>query len=70
MQPDMDSVMREVRDLVAEVRARCLWWVREDYLPSTPEQAIRILGSIERNADMATFKRAATLRQWLSRNIS
>jgi hypothetical protein len=70
MDPELDAVMRDVRTLMDEVRLQCLWFMREDWYPSTPHEAIRVLGSIERNADMATFRRAATLRQWLSRRFS
>jgi hypothetical protein len=53
--------------LVDEYRARCLWFLRSDYYPKTPEDRIRILGYIERHGDVAAFRRAAALRRWLSR---
>ena len=64
------AVMLRVSALVDECRARCLWFLREDYYPRTPEEACRVLEQIERNSDVQTFRRAAELRQWLSRNSS
>jgi hypothetical protein len=62
--------MREVCSLVDEYRATCLWFLRPDYYPQTPEEACRVLEQIERHGDVAAFRRAAELRQWLSRNSS
>ena len=70
MNEDTASVMRSVNALVDEYRARCLWFLREDYYPLTPAEACRVLESIERHGDVAAFRKAATLRQWLSQNSS
>lgn len=67
---DLSSVMQSVHALVDEYRTRCLWFLREDYDPRTPAEARRVLEAIERQGDVAAFKRAAPLRQWLSRNSS
>jgi len=70
MSDDAQAVMQSVRALVDEYRARCLWSLREDYYPDTPGEACRVLELIERHGDVAAFRKAATLRQWLSRNSS
>jgi len=70
MNEDTASVMRSVHALVDEYRARCLWFLREDYYPQTPAEACRVLESIERHGDVAAFRKAAELRQWLSQNSS
>ncbi len=70
MDEDEVSVMRRVHELVDEVRAQCLWFLREDYHPRTPAEACRVLEAIERHGDVATFRKAAALRQWLSRRSS
>jgi hypothetical protein len=62
--------MEQVNALVDEYRARCLWFLREDYYPQTAVEACRVLESIERHGDMAAFRKAAVLRQWLSQNSS
>ena len=59
-----------VHRLVDEYRARCLWFLRPDYYPSTPEECLRVLGHIERHGDREAFRRAATLRLWFSQNSS
>ena len=60
--------MGQVNALVDEYRARCLWFLREDYYPHTLIEACRVLESIERHGDVAAFRKAAALRQWLSQN--
>ncbi len=60
----------ELRALVDEYRARCLWYFREDYYPQTLSEAARVLSAIEKHGDVEGFKRAATLRQWLLKNSS
>jgi hypothetical protein len=70
MNDEMASVMQSVNALVDEYRGRCLWFLREDYYPQTPAEACRVLEAIERHGDAEAFRKAATLRQWLSRNSS
>lgn len=54
--------------LVDQYRAKCLWYMRLDYYPRTPDEALRVLRAIERHGDAEAFKRAATMRQWLVLN--
>jgi hypothetical protein len=70
MTTSLYEVIEAARALAEEYRAQCLWFLREDYLPATPEEASRILGYIERHGDLAAYHRAAPLRQWLSRHSS
>ena len=70
MNEDVTKVMQNVRALVDEYRARCLWFLREDYYPRTPAEACGVLESIERHGDAAAFRKAAVLRLWLLRNSS
>lgn len=67
---EVSKAMLQVNALIDEYRARCLWFLREDYYPQTPSEAVRVLESIEQHGDVAAFKRAATLRKWLLRNSS
>lgn len=60
----------EIRTLVDEYRAACLWFLREDYYPAGRDEALRVLAQIERHADRDGFVRAGRLRQWLSRPSS
>jgi len=41
----------ELRTLIDEYRARCLWWLREDYYPKTAAEQERVLRLIERHGD-------------------
>ena len=64
--PGADAVNR----LVDEYRDRCLWFLRGDYYPESAEQALRVLGHIERHGDRTAYRRAGEVRQWLSRSSS
>lgn len=63
-----EDVVREIDSLVDEYRTTCLWFMPADYYPRTREQRIRALGYIERHGDRDGFRRAATLKRWLSRD--
>jgi len=63
-------MMTATRALVDEYRARCLWYLREDYYPQTSEEACRVLDAIARHGDVAAFRKAAGVRQWLLQNSS
>lgn len=60
----------ELRALVDEYRARCLWFLRPDLYPEDREQALRVLGHIETHGDREGFVRAGRLREWLSPSSS
>lgn len=70
MNEDKETLMQNVNALADEYRTRCLWFLREDYYPQTPADALRILEYIERYGDVEAFRKAATLRQWLLQNFS
>jgi hypothetical protein len=59
-----------VTSLVDEYRSRCLWFLKVDYYPSSPEDIRRVLGWIRRYGDVAAFRRASEIEQWLSRFFS
>lgn len=67
---DEKAVAEAVNRLVDEYRVQCLWFLRRDYYPSTLEERLRALGYIERRGDREAFRRAATLRRWLSQHSS
>ncbi len=60
----------ELRRLIDDYRASCLWFVREDYYPETSAERERILTLIARHRDHRAFRRVAQLRTWLSRQSS
>jgi hypothetical protein len=63
MSPDME---REFRALVEEYRARCLWFMRPDYLPADARGWHRVLDAIATHGDLAALARVERLRSWLS----
>jgi hypothetical protein len=64
------EIEEAVRSLVDEYRERCLWFLRRDYYPRTPEEIARVLESIRRNGDVEAFRRAGRIEQWLSQSSS
>jgi len=57
--------MKAIEEIVEEYRDRCLWFLRRDFVPKTPEEALRVLDLIERYGDRAGFERVQRLRKWL-----
>jgi hypothetical protein len=55
------------RRLIDDYRARCLWFLREDYYPATASERERVLRLIEQHGDLPAFHRVAEIRAWLSR---
>jgi hypothetical protein len=55
-----------IRQLVDDYRERCLWFLRADFYPATPEEAERVIEAVQRHGDREGFRRAARIREWLS----
>jgi hypothetical protein len=64
--PHADPLAEAVDRFVDEYRARCLWFLRPDYYPSTVEERLSVLDYIQRHGDREAFRRAAEMRRWLS----
>ncbi|MDH4066431.1 MAG: hypothetical protein OEW19_18675 [Acidobacteriota bacterium] len=56
--------------LVDRHRAQCLWFLRVDYYPQTPEEVERVLHLIEQHGDLDALRQVAAVRQWLSPSSS
>ena len=61
-----DRAVAAVRELVDRYRAQCLWFLRADYYPQTPEEVERVCRLIERYGDLDALRRVAEVRPWLS----
>ncbi len=70
MEADQIRAATAVNELTDQYRGRCLWFLREDYYPSTREERLRILDYIERHGDREAYRKAGMVRRWLSRNSS
>jgi hypothetical protein len=68
--PPTGSAEAELRSLVDDYRTRCLWFLRDDLYPETPQEALRVLEQIERHGDREAFVRAGRIRRWLSQTSS
>jgi len=60
------EIAREIDELIDENRLSCLWYMRDDFYPSTLESRLRVLDAIQDYADRATFIRTARLKKCLS----
>jgi hypothetical protein len=67
---EASEVRERVRNLVREHRAQCLWFLREDFVPSSREEMLRALEHIKRNGDRKAFLDASELSTWLSHHTS
>jgi hypothetical protein len=61
-----DPLPADVRAFIDRHRARCLWFMKDDYYPASPTELLRTLGYIERSGDRSAFLHAARIRRWLS----
>ena len=70
----MDAESRRIADalrgLIDEYRDRCLWFLRASYYPTEREEILRTLRYVERYGDREGYRKAAEIRQWLSRSSS
>jgi len=64
------DIASAVDELVDEYRVRCLWSLRPDYYPHTLRERLHVLAMIQRYGDLSAYRRASTLREWLSRSSS
>jgi hypothetical protein len=67
MEPE-EAAVHAARALIEEQRATCLWFLREDLIPSDRSRLIELLRKIEQHSDRVTFVKARRIRQWLSRD--
>ena len=65
MTPD-PAFEAQVRSLVDQYWERCLWFLRTDYYPSTPEEILRVLRWIRARGDKEAFLSAGRIKEWLS----
>lgn len=56
----------QIRRLVDDYRASCLWFLDEGYYPRGRQEALRVLAAIEAHGDRAGYVRASRMRRWLS----
>ena len=60
------ALVEEAQRFIEEQRVRCLWFLRQDYRPTTSEQLLRALRYIERYGDREAYVKARQFKLWLS----
>lgn len=61
----IEEAIHRARLLVEEYRGRSLWFLREDYSPTTVEETLGVLNLIERYGDRAAYLKVHELKRWL-----
>ncbi len=51
-----EQAIDALRALVDRYRAQCLWFLRDDYYPETPEDVRRVFRLIEEHGDLQAFR--------------
>lgn len=64
------NILKEAHALIEANRARCLWFLREDYLPEDCEGLVRAMTYIEQRGDRESYIKARSIRECLSHNFS
>lgn len=57
--------LAELDRFLDEQRDRCLWFLRRDHYPRTPDEIARALGYVRKHGDLAAFQRAAEIESCL-----
>ena len=55
------------RSIVDEYRPTCFWSFKKDFSPENPEQMLMAAEALECYGDMAAFRKAGEIREWVSR---
>lgn len=56
---------QELRSAVSDYRSMCFWNFAEDFMPKDRRQVLLVLDNLERYGDLAAYRRAGVIRQWL-----
>ena len=59
------EIQKKAERLISKNRSRCLWFLKDSFLPTDPFRLIHTLGYIELYGDFETFKEARQLKTWL-----
>lgn len=62
-----EDLVRAIDALVDECRVECLWYLRPDFHPGTDVEREQVLDAIQARSTRDVFRRAGTLKAWLSR---
>jgi len=70
MPNEVVHVEKAVNELVDVYRIRCMWFLRPDFYPSTPQERLYVRDQVQRHGDREAYLKAAALRRWLSQPSS
>jgi hypothetical protein len=65
-----EELVRAIDELVDECRVESLWYLRQDYYPSTDLERVQVLDAIQERSSREVFRRAGMMKAWLSRHSS
>ncbi len=61
----LESILEQAHALIRDCRNQCLWFMREDYLPTDRTGLLRCMRSIENSGTRETYIQARNIEQWL-----
>jgi uncharacterized protein (DUF362 family) len=64
------AVVRAIDELVDECRVESLWYFRPGHDPGTDLERHQVLDAIQERSSRDVFRRAGTLKAWLSHHSS
>jgi hypothetical protein len=59
------AVIKQAHSLIRQCRSKCLWFMRDDYLPTDRAGLLRSMRSIENNGTRDAYIQARSIEQWL-----
>jgi hypothetical protein len=65
-----EELVRAIDALVDECRVESLWYLRRGYYPGTDLERQQVLDAIQERCSRDAFRRAGTLKTWLSLHSS
>jgi hypothetical protein len=66
----LERAEQALAQLIDEHRGDCLWFLRQDYYPTELTERLAVLDAVERYGDLDAYRRARTLKEWLSQSSS
>ena len=60
-----ELIIEQAHALIRQYKDQCLWFMREDYLPTDRAGLLRSMRSIENNGTREAYVQARNIEQWL-----
>ena len=65
----MNEISEKLAPLIEKYRVQCLWFLKEDLVVGSYEEALNVLDLIERYGSVSAFVEARKTKEWLLRGF-